>query len=154
MSFPTCQDVKRYSLIVPQAIKDNAEWVGSADNIARTVDCKGYKSLLVVFQLGSIDATIGDLRLLTSDSAASGYEAIDGADFETDGTAPGANDDNMAYVWRIDCRKIKRYVRIKAVAGNGASGTYGYCEATLFDPEQSPVTATEMNADGGLLEIF
>jgi hypothetical protein len=80
------------------------------------------------------------------------YTDIDELDFsdtaqkDIDGVAlglPSATDDNKVLLAEIDMRGRKRYLRLVATAGDGATGTYLVAFAILSRGGQGPVSSAD-----------
>lgn len=141
------QNIRTVMLIQPQAIADNAEWVGSKGSTPVSIDTvyKGSKahSARIVFAVGATDVAIAKLNIYESDDDTT-YTEVDGVDFVNDtSVAPGATDDNKLYGWFLDLRQRKRYLRIEAQAGNGTTGTYAIAWCDLYHIGQGLRTAAD-----------
>lgn len=135
--------------IAPQAIKDNAEWVGSIGSTPRTIDTRGWDYMWVIGVVGDTDVAMAQYSLHES-SDNSTYTEISAADFSTAATLPSASTDNSFQCWMVDLSKRKRYIRVEAIAGDGTSGTYLTVIAILGNRMgETPDTATERGLDGG-----
>lgn len=139
-------DCKLVSLIQPQAAKDNAAWTSSA------ADCKGFGHARIVFFVGTTDIALSALAIQESDDDDT-YTDVDGTvvgtDIALDGSAsdlPSATDDGTFWVFDIDLRGRKRYLKVAGTAGDGTTGTYAAAWAELSRPEISPDTTAEMGA--------
>lgn len=138
------QKQKIVALVQPQAIKDDALFVGSVGSTPAYCDCSGWNSARVVFQIGSIDATIAKMNVYECDTSGGTYTEIAGADFVADTTSePGASDDNKIYSVYLDMRKQMRYLEVELQAGDGAAGTYATAFVILSDPDIAPNSASE-----------
>ncbi len=151
------QGIRPVGVIFPQAIKDNAEWVGSAGSTPVNIDTRPggvkFNSARVMFMVGATDVTVATLKIQESDSESSGYaDVVDlkGASGFVGG-APGPSDDNKFFAVVLDLRKRKRYLRVSAVAGNGTTGTYMACWVDLGDPTEVPDTDALRNVEEMLL---
>jgi len=142
------QTIRTVVCIQPQAIKNNAEWVGSTGSTPVTVDTAAsgvkYNSARVMFALGATDVTIAGMNVMESDDDLT-YAEIPGLDFTTDGTAPSATDDNKTFAAFVDLRDKKRYMQLYAVAGNGTSGSYLCAWVDLFDATETPANTADRN---------
>lgn len=137
---------KLVSMIPPQAIKDNASWTCAA------VDCRGFGHARIIVYLGATDIALAALTLTESDND-SDYSNVTGAIVGTsqalDGSAsnlPSATDDNKFWIFDVDLRGRKRYLKLTATAGDGTTGTYLTALAILSQPEVAPDTTAEMGA--------
>lgn len=140
------QTIKTVMVVFPQAIKDNAEFVGSKDSTPLDVDTaeNGVKwnAARVTFAIGATDVSVAEMNVFHSDDDST-YVEIAGLDFATDGTVPTATDDNKLFGCDIDLRDKKRYLRLDFKAGNGTTGTYGCAWIDLAEPTELPSSATE-----------
>ncbi len=62
-------------------------------------------------------------------------------------TLPAADDDNKLFLFFVDKRKCKRYLKLVATAGDGTAGTYASAMARLSRAKIGPSTAAEWGAD-------
>lgn len=143
-------------LIAPQAIKDNAEWVGSVGSTPATVDTAPggvkFNTAKVRLIIGATDIAFGTLKLHESDAASSGFAAfLDLKGASGFASPPGASDGNKVYDVVLDLRKRKRYLRIEAIAGNGTTGTYLTCIVDLSDANSVPNSDSTRNVGELLL---
>lgn len=135
--------IKTVQVIQPQAIKDDADFVGGKDATPVSVDTAGWDYARVVYAIGSIDATIANMNVYDSDDDST-YTEIAGLDFVNDASAaPGASDDNTLYACFIDLRDKKRYLQLDLTAGNGAAGTFAVAHVDLFRASTHPNSASE-----------
>lgn len=145
----TLRSLRLAGMVMPQAIKDNAEFVGSDGSTPLDVDTAPngvkFNSAMVVVLLGASDIAIAAMKVYTSDDDSTYAEYLD---FDTDGTLPSATGDNQFYAFDLDLRKTKRYLRILLTAGNGTAGTYAVAFTILGDPTELPST----DAERGLAE--
>lgn len=140
----SAQKMKIVPLIQPQAIKDDALFVGSVGSTPAYVDCAGWNSARVVFQIGATDVTIAMMNVYECDTSGGTYTEINGADFVADTTSePTDTDDNKIYSVYLDLRKQKRYLEVELKAGNGSTGTYATAYVVLCDPDIAPNSASE-----------
>lgn len=114
-----------------------------------TIDTLGYEYLRVTVDLGVRDTVLATLKLQQSDAAnMSGAIDVPGTVFGTDNndtgaasTLPGATDDNHRFVFLVDLRGKKRYIKLIAI--ESAAGATGLVSAwaELSRPHESPPTA-------------
>lgn len=144
------QAEKEFLVVAPQAKKDDASWD------CNVIDTQGYDYLTLRFLFGDTDIAMVALSVQESDTKSNTTALTSGANitglvFGTSNgiggsasTLPSANDDNTVSKCLIDLRGRKRYIMPVATAGNGSTGTYMACVATLSCAEIAPDTATEM----------
>lgn len=155
LAFPRITNV-----IAPQAIKDDADWVGGKDSTPVSVDTRlnGVKSnyLLWLCILGATDIAVAELSFHESDDDSTYTEVLD---YINDTGAPGAiaaDDDNQIMAVGIDLTDgaRKRYHQIDATAGDGTSGSYLTVIALEFFIDQAPNTLAELGTTfHGLYEV-
>jgi len=146
--------IRTVFLIDPQAIKDNADFVGGKDSTPATCDtCPDgikYEAARGVVRFGSIDATIANMNWYESDDDST-YTEIAGLDWTADAAAvPGAGSDNLTFTSLIDLRDKKRYLQLDLTAGDGATGTYAIAFVDLARGAQVPATDTARNVSESL----
>lgn len=134
---------KKVTVIRPTAIVDNASWTCIA------VDTKGWDYCEIMFMLGALDIAVAALKLTESDDDSS-YSDVTGAIYGTSvndtgstSTLPAATDDNLIFGFSVDCRARKRYLKLVATGGDGATGTYAAALAVLSRGEQGALTAAQ-----------
>lgn len=134
--------------ISPAAIVNN----GSAS--ATAIDTLGYSYCEVICQLGATDIAMTALKLEESDDNVS-YGDISGATFaggtSADGTTlalPSATDDNQPHVFQVSLLGRKRYLRVVATFGNGATGGFIAAVARLSQGAAPSNTDTDLAAGG------
>jgi hypothetical protein len=116
-------------------LKNNAAFTANA------VDTLGYDYALVLFILGATDiATTAAPKVTHCDTSGGSYEDISGAVFSA---AFSATDDNKLYGMFLDRAKnsMKRYLKVSATAGNGATGTNLCTLVILGRSAVAPTTA-------------
>lgn len=132
--------------VFPQAIKDNADFVGGKDSTPVTVDTviSGVKAHFArgVVAVGATDITMAVMNVYESDDDST-YTEIAGLDFVNDTTPPAPGDDNTLWRALIDLRTKKRYLQWDLAAGNGTSGTYAVAWFDLLALNEAPNTAAE-----------
>ena len=147
-------DTKVVAITPPQAIVDNASWVTAS------VDRKGYDWIDVYVHLGATDIAMAALKLQESDDDGVGdaYTDVAGANFATgtlsDGTSaalPSATDDNGWFTFRVDGRKVTRYLDLVATAGDGVVGTFLTAFAVLSRAAESPDTMAGRGQTGEII---
>lgn len=139
--------LKLVPIIQPQAIKDDAYWVGSHTSTPVNVDTKGFGAALIVFQLGATDIAVAELSVFESNTTTDGdFAIIAASNFATSpATLPSATDDNLLFgvlVTNLGTTR-KRYLRLNAKGGNGTSGGYASAFALLALPEQGIDSVSE-----------
>lgn len=144
MAKSVTQNQKVVMIIQPQAIADNASWVGSLDSTPVTIDTAGWNELTIYVAVGATDIAMTNLEVHSSDEADANFTAVDGLDWGTDSTIPSADDDDTVHAAFIELDgKAKRYYRLEADAGNGSAGTYAVAWAVLSRPTEAPNSAAE-----------
>lgn len=133
------QNAKVVKVTQPAAIVDNAAFTTA------TIDSLGFRKMLIIVALGALDIAIAAMKLTNSDASNMGSATdISGADFSVSPlTLPSASADNTLYGIHVDCRGKKRYYDLSLTGGDGTAGTFADVTVILFDPEESPATATE-----------
>ena len=136
------QAAKWVNAIPPAIIKDNAAYT------AAVIDTLGWDYAEVAVFLGATDIAAAVLKIDESDVSFSGESAVLtwGTDLDIAGatsTLPSAANDNGIFLFQLDLRKRKRYLRLAMTAGDGTAGTYAAAIARLSRGEVMPVTATE-----------
>lgn len=127
---------KALAVTNPGAIVDNAAFTTA------TIDTKGFAFVTIILLLGAMDIALAALKLRESDdSGMSGAVDVDGADFSTDATLPGATDDNKLYAIHVNLKGRKRYLDLSLTGGDGSAGTYAAALAILSDAEEAPSSA-------------
>lgn len=140
------QNKKIVPVIYPQAIKDNALFVGAHGSTPVDVDCAGWDWADVYIMLGATDVAVAAMNIQHSDDTTAGnYAVITGYDWiNTSGLAePTASDSNCVFHAGLDLRTIKRYLNVELTAGNGTSGTYAVCWVELSRGNEAPTTDAE-----------
>ena len=137
----TAQNDKFVSITPPAAIYDNASLTTAS------IDTQGYDYLRVFVYLGATDIAMTALKLQESDTDGS-YADVTGLVYGTSngiaGTAsslPSATDDNKCYVFEIDLRGRKRYLR--PTFGLGATAE-PFIAVELSEPADGCTTAAEI----------
>ena len=125
------QNAKFAALLAPISVNGTAA-------TTTELDTAGYDYCTIVVQAGSLGATMDELSLTDSDTAGSGHAAITGVTW----TDPvGTTDNGKVFAAFIDLRKRKRY--LKLVADPGAGATLISAVGILTRAEVSPTSATE-----------
>lgn len=137
------QNVK-YLVLTPPAAKVDA----GAFTIA-SIDAKGWDYCQVLCILGDTDIAMTALKVGEAD-ADSAHVDITGLVFGTSLTTAGAasvlptaGNDNNIFLFEIDLRKRKRYLKVAATAGDGSTGTFMTVIAILSRGDEIPVTAAQ-----------
>ena len=136
------QNAKFLRVVSPEAIKDNGSYTSQA------VDCNGADYCEIITQLGATDIAMTALKMTECDTSGGSYTDVTGLVFatstNTDGDTsalPIATDDDKFFVFQIDLRYRKRYLKIVATNGDGTVGGFLVAIARLSRLEQSPKTA-------------
>ncbi len=138
MIYSNC--IKYVALVEPQArINNTAVTVSS-------VDRHGFDYANIEAIVGANDIGFTIFKLQESDDNTNWADVING-DYSVGTLLPG-NTPNVIYGWNVDLRGRKRYLRIAATVGNGASGLYLTVVAMLSRAEQEPFTAASGNLAG------
>jgi hypothetical protein len=135
------QETKVVQVIKPQAIVDNAEWVGSKGSTPLEIDTAGFDELDVYVCLGATDIKMAVMNLHECDTSGGTYTAVTGANFGDPDILPSATDDGKVYAWHVSLLGKKRYFEVELKAGDGAAGTYASAFAVLSRAKQGPTTA-------------
>ena len=132
--------------VIPVAIVNNTTIAATA------VDTLGFDYATIVVQLGATDIALSAFKLTECDTSGGSYTDVTGAIFGTSvndtgstSTLPSATDDNKLFVFSVDCRARKRYLKLAATVGNGSTGAYMSAIAILSRGEQGTRTAAEAN---------
>lgn len=102
------------------------------------IDTLGFDYMTVIVQAGLLGATMDELSLTDSDTAGSGHAVITGGTWVD---PVGTTDNGKVYAAFIDLRKRKRYVKL--VADPGAGATLLSAVGILTRAEVTPTSATE-----------
>lgn len=133
------QNAKYAALLAPISVNGTAATTTELDTL-------GYDYVTVIVQAGSLGATMDELSLTHSDTAGSGHAAITGGTW----TDPvGTTDNGKIFVAFLDMRKLKRYVKLTADPGAGA--TLLSALAVLTNAEVSPTSVTERGVAEALI---
>jgi hypothetical protein len=134
--------------VAPGVIKDNAAFVASE------IDTKGFSHCAIAIQVGATDVTMAVLKVQESDTSGSGFADVTGLIFGTStnvagdtSALPTSTDDNDIFVFEIDLRPRKRYLKVGATAGDGTSGTYLSGMALLQRAAIGPSAAADWGAN-------
>lgn len=145
------QNCKFQQLVIPAAIVDDGDFT------TQVIDTKDWDYATLVIQLGESDIAMAALRVLESDDNSTNTNVtgtIFGTATDIDGTTtalPSATDDNNIELIHLDLRKRKRYLQLKATAGNGTAGTYLSALCILSRGRIAPDTSSEMGAEHALI---
>lgn len=141
------QNMKVVQVIAPQAIVDNAYFVGSHQGTTPTnIDTLGFNYVAIYVQFGAMDIAAAELSLYESDDTTDGnFTIISSSNYATSpATLPSATSDNTTFVWYVTLGgSRKRYLRVNLKGGDGAAGTYATSFAILSRANQAPNTVTE-----------
>jgi hypothetical protein len=117
-----------------------------------SVDTKGWDWCTIIILLGATDIAMAALKLQHAD-ADSAHADITGGSFAsatmTNGSAAalpaasGATGDNTMHAIQVDCRNVKRFLKLVATAGDGSAGTYMTAFAILSRGKEAPNSLTE-----------
>lgn len=145
--FNGLENAKVVNVTPPAAIVDNAGFTTAA------VDTRGFRKCTFLVILGALDVALAAFKLQESDDNGStdAFADVDGADYSTDATLPGASSDNSIYAIRVDTRGRERYLDLVLTGGDGSAGTYATVLAVLEEPEVSPSTAAGRGLAGELV---
>jgi hypothetical protein len=118
------QETKVTDLLPPAAAVNNASFAPSS------LDCKDWDYASVHLLLGATDIALTALKLQESDDNATWTDVV-GTRFGTDtdmagnaSTLPSATDDNHVFVFDVDCRSRKRYLKPVISVGAGTTGAF------------------------------
>ena len=136
---------KIVAITPPGAIVDNAAFTTAA------VDTLGFNQLTIVVLFGAMDVAVAALKLQESDdSGMSGAVDIDGSNYSTEASLPGATADNTMYAFHVDLRGRKRFIDLTLTGGDGTTGTYATAFAILSRAQECPNSAAERGFAGEL----
>jgi hypothetical protein len=110
------------------------------------VDRKGFDYAVAKLFIGANDIGLTVAKLQESDTGSSNWTDIPGADFSVAGALPGSTDQNEIWLWDVDLRGRKRYLRPALTVGNGSSGAYVAVVFELSRAEEMPHTAAKRGA--------
>jgi hypothetical protein len=137
------QNFKLVSITPPGAIYDNAS------PTTASIDTSGWDYLTVIVQLGATDIAMTALKMQESDTDGS-FADVTGLIYGTSNgingsasTLPSATDDNKFFVFEVDLRGRKKFMKLVATAGDGTAGTYFVAQGLLSRGKDFPVTAAE-----------
>ena len=137
------QDAKYVASVPPAAIADDASFTATA------IDTLNYDYCEVIVALGATDIAMAALQVKECATSGGSYAEITGLvagtsdNIEGDTSAlPTATDDNGLFVFQIDLRNRKRYLKLVATAGDGTNGTYLASVARLSRGRETPSTST------------
>lgn len=143
-------NAKYVNAVIPVAIKDNASWTGTE------IDTLGYDYLEIAVLLGATDIAMAALKVGEYDTTGgdSGtYDDITGLVFGTSvnsagstSTLPSATDDDKIFLFNIDLKGRKRFLKLTATAGDGSTGSYLAAIGRLTQAEKVPSTAAQYGA--------
>lgn len=132
------QDVNKSYHIPPAARVNNASFSLLSPGY---IDSFGYSSVRFDIGLGATDIAMAALKVQESDDHST-WSDVTGADFSVSpATLPASTDSNHVFSILIPVNGLrKRYFKLVATAGNGASGTFLTCLVTLGNPLNAPAT--------------
>lgn len=145
------QRAKYAAAIAPAAILDNAAAT------AIEIDTEGYDYAEIVMQIGATDIAMAGLKVQEADTSGGSFTDVAGTVVGTDAvdidgnsvTLPSADDDNDVVVFQLNLLGKKRYLKLAATAGDGASGTFLSAIARLSRGDQP-----SSNAEAGALAVI
>ena len=139
-------------------VLDPVSAAASAITMDNEIDTKGFDYCTVVFQLGSANGAVTELHLEQSDAGGgSGFSevGVEGFDFSsgiesdvTNAALPGASDDDNLFVFEVDTRGLKRYLRLEYTSGGSAN--LSACVAILSRASET----SNVPADRGALGLI
>lgn len=139
------QDVK-YCRVLTEITKDNAAF-GTVN-----IDTKDWDYCEIICPFRNVEAAVAAMKVEESDNASDWddltvvgtAETVDGAT----STLPGAADDDKIWVFQIDTRATKRYLKLSCTAGDGSGTHTGLgAVARLSRGAISPATAAAAGAE-------
>lgn len=135
---------KLVSIVPPAAIVDNAAVT------CASLDTLGFEYAKIVVYFGAMDIAATVLKVGESDTDGSYVDILAfGTDNQITGAVsvlPSATDDNKFFVFQIDMRGRKRYLKLAITCGDGAAGTYVTAWAELGRPNKLPTIAADFGA--------
>lgn len=123
---------------------------------AEEIDTLGYDYATILVLVGNLASNATAFEVQESDTSGSGFALITGADYDggtdIDGSTASlpaaASDDDKVFVFEIDLKARKRY--IKPVVTIGGSGSAVGCVAILSRAAESPTTTAERSLASSL----
>jgi hypothetical protein len=109
------------------------------------VDRKGFDYAVAKLFIGANDIGLTVAKLQESDDDST-WTDIPGADFSIAGTLPGSGIQDAIWLWDVDLRGRKRYLRPALTVGNGSLGAYVTLVFELSRAEEMPHNAAERGA--------
>lgn len=141
------QNMKVANAVDPDVIKDNAAFTASE------IDTKGFDYAQIIVYLGDTDIAMAALKVTECDTTGGSFTDVTGLIFGTStntagdtSALPTALEDNSFFVFDIDLAGRKRFLKLAATAGDGATGTYLTAIAILSRPGILPTTAAARGA--------
>lgn len=128
----------------------------TVDNAAFTtseIDTKGYRYCTILAAAGNVPANVASMTVTESDTTGSNHAAF--ITFGTTANIAGSTSavfaasggDGTVKIIEIDLRGRKRFLDFTCTAGDGSATVTELCAiAILWNPESSPITATERGA--------
>lgn len=142
------QAQKFVQAIIPQAIVNNASYT------SQVIDTLGFNYASILFMLGATDIALTALKVQESDTSGGVYTDITGANFATaPATLPSATDDNKNFAVHINMQNRKRYLKVVATVGAGASGAFLAALAILSRAEIVPSDAASRGCSQDLTVV-
>jgi len=125
---------------------------------AEAIDTQGYNYLTVIVGSGNIASALTALKLTESDSSGSGYADITGANADggtdIDGVStalPSASDDDKMFIFEVDLRTRKRYIKPVVTGGGSSNGVF--CLAIASRANEAQGTAASRALSGTAADI-
>lgn len=150
------QSLKLVIPVHPQTV-DNDDPVGAYGDAAPvSVDCKGYRSALVVWAFGAIDSDGAPtaMNLWEADATGDTFTEVPSCDWIADTTEDVvATDDKKAFGIFLDLRKRKRYLQIQCAIPNATTATGFAGFVILGDPEIAPNSASERGLEAQIINV-
>lgn len=158
------QNTKLVNVLSPQAITNNASFTTTV------IDTLGYEYVEVVAMLGATDIAFTALKIQECDTSGGSYTDVTGptnylgnatgliygtsalpdSDGGTASALPTATDDNHLFVFDVDMRARKRFLKLVATIGSGSTGGFLTALAILSRPTISPVKVADRGITGQL----
>ena len=151
------QKQKLVSVLPPAVIADNTS------PTTNVIDTLGFETLTVVVYYGAMDIASTALKIQEDDSTSSATALTSGADVTgliygtstnsagSTSALPTATDDNTFFVFHVNLKGRKRYLKPVITVGDGAAGTYVTIIGILGRGKQIPATASGRGANQELI---
>ena len=115
------------------------------------VDRRGFDYAVAKLFIGANDIGLTVAKLQESDDDST-WTDIPGADFSIAGALPGSGDQTKIWLWDVDLRGRKRYLRPALTIGDGTLGSFVAVVFELSRAEEMPHTASQRGA-AQMLEV-